>query len=109
MDLGGVLKELWAWVAGFGASALAAAMGGRLAWHTRLAQKGERKFFSKELAYELPLVFFGFYVGAAAAKEMGFEGQSALGVVAVISYLGPGFVQWAAVKAVEWFGRGMKP
>lgn len=105
MDLGGLLKEAWGLVVAFGASALAAALGGRLAWHSRLAQKGERKFWSKELALELPLVFFGFLAGNAAAGWMGFDGPVALGTVAVVSYLGPGFAQWAAVRLIEMLGR----
>lgn len=106
-----MLKELWAWIAGFGASAFAAAIGGRLAWHTRLTQKGERQFFSKELLFELPLVYFGFVAGSAVAEWMGFDGAVATGVVLTISYLGPGFVQWAAVRLVDWLDRfhGMKP
>ena len=79
-------------------SAWVAAVAGRLAWHTRLVQKGERRFISKELFFEIPIVFFTYLLGTGAVSYFGWHGQIAGAVVSVISYLGPGGLQVIAQR-----------
>ena len=96
------------------ASLLTAALAGRLAWHTRLVQKGERQFFSKEMGYEAIVVVFLFYVSQSAVAALvivaGFSPENAdklaPGIAALISYFGPGGIQAAIVAAWEkWSGK----
>jgi len=99
-------------VNGFLASLLAAALAGRLAWHTRLVQKGERRFFSKEMGFEALAVLFLFYVaqgavaGAAYFLKLPDDVSAAIapGVAALIAYFGPGGIQAAVVALWQRFG-----
>ncbi len=85
-NVGGIMQDCLT-------SALAAAIAGRLAWHTRLVQKGKRRFFSWALVWEAPTVYFTYLVGVGIADHFGWTGPTAGAVVAVISYFGPGGVQ----------------
>jgi hypothetical protein len=108
--------ELWRMatetVNGVFASLLTAAIAGRLAWHTRLVQKGERRFFGAEMFYEAVTVLFLFYVaqssiaGAAAFLNLPPDVTTALapGIAALIAYFGPGGVQAAIVALWQRFG-----
>ena len=70
-------------------SALFASALGRIVWHCRKAQKGERKFFGPELLTEIPGVMVGWIVGMGVAEYLGLDGRAAQGLVLIISYLGP--------------------
>ena len=94
-----IFKDAIDWLFALGTSAFAAAVGGRLAWHTRLVQQGERAFLSWELLLELPLVFVGYILGSATAEYLGYANSPiANGIVMVVAYLGPGGVQSLAMK-----------
>ncbi|MCW5727262.1 hypothetical protein [Parvibaculum sp.] len=94
------------------ASLLTAALAGRLAWHTRLVQKGERRFFSKEMGFEAAAVLFLFYVaqatiaGAAFFLNLPEEVAAAVapGIAALIAYFGPGGIQAAIIALWQKFG-----
>lgn len=99
----------------FFASLLAAAIAGRLAWHTRLAQKGERRFFGKEMAFEAATVLFLFYVAKAsieaAAWSLGVPEDVkfavAQGAAALVAYFGPGGIQAGILAVWKWWsGKG---
>lgn len=93
------------------ASLLTAAVAGRLAWHTRLAQKGERRFFGKEMAFEAASVLFLFYVAKAAieagAWSLGVPEEVKLavaqGAAALVAYFGPGGIQAGIVAVWKWW------
>ncbi|MFN4229855.1 hypothetical protein [Parvibaculum sp.] len=95
------------------ASLVTAAVAGRLAWHTRLVQKGERNFFGKEMVFEGITVLFLFYVsqsaiaGVAAFLNLPDEVTAAIapGVAAVIAYFGPGGIQAGLVAVWNWWSR----
>jgi hypothetical protein len=92
-----ILDEAVAWLA----TGWAAAVAGRLAWHSRLAQKGARGFISWELAWEIPTVLFGYYLGLGVATWLGLKaGPVVNGVILVVAYLGPGGV---TVGAQMWW------
>lgn len=95
MQDGGGDHNWWGYVVGILTSGWAAAVTGRLVWHTRLVQRGDRKFFSRELLYELPIVAFTYLVGAGIADHLGWTGPSAGATIAVVSYLGPAGLQRA--------------
>ena len=70
-------------------SALFASALGRLVWHGRKAQKGERNFFGTELLAEIPGVLVGWIIGMGLAEYLGLDGRAAQGLVLIVSYLGP--------------------
>lgn len=93
------LKDIADWFVALAGSAFAAAVAGRLAWHTRLVQQGERNFLSWELLLELPLVFVGYILGSAVATYLGYSNSAVVsGIVMVVAYLGPGGVQAIMMK-----------
>lgn len=85
---------------GWATSAWLAAVAGRMAWHTRLVQKGERRFISKELLFEIPIVFFTYLIGTGIVAYFGWHGATAGACVSVVSYLGPGGLQVMAQRYV---------
>lgn len=98
-------------VSGAFGSLFAAAVAGRLAWHTRLVQKGERRFFGREMAFEAVTVLFLFYVAqsgiAAVAAFFNLPaevaGAIAPGAAALIAYFGPGGIQAGIVAVWNWW------
>lgn len=118
---GGVFAEIWRLLSetvnGVFASLLTAAVAGRLAWHTRLAQKGERNFIGKEMAFEAASVLFLFYVSKAAIEgAVWFLAEHtrlampedtklavAQGAAALIAYFGPGGIQAGIVAVWKWW------
>lgn len=94
-------------VGGLATSALVAAVVGRLAYHTRMVQQGERKFWSREMLLEIPIVVFTYVLGIGVADYFGFRGTTAGAVVAVISYFGPGAIQWAAETYLSALSKGV--
>lgn len=97
------------------ASLVTAAVAGRLAWHTRLVQKGERNFFGKEMAFEGIIVLFLFYVSKSAIAGIAaffnlpdpVTEEIAPGVAAVIAYFGPGGIQAGLIAVWNyWVARG---
>lgn len=74
---------------GGGMAAFAASVAGRLMWHVGEVRKGGRKFFSKELLWEIPIAIGMGLVGAGFAEYMQFSGNVETGLVAGLSYLGP--------------------
>jgi len=82
-----------------------AAVAGRLAYHTRMAQKGSRAFFSRELLFEIPIVIFTYLIGSGIADKFGLTGPTANAIVAGVSYLGPGGLQALAQWWVKAGGK----
>lgn len=97
--------DIWQWLTEHTEAALssmaAAAIAGRLTWHTRLVQSGARKFFSPALLFEIPVVLFTWRLGIGVADWFGWSGPVAGAAVAVVSYLGPGGLQALLQRYVE--------
>ena len=99
------------------ASLLTAAIAGRLAWHTRLVQKGDRAFFGREMVFEGCTVLFLFYVaqsaiaGVAAFFNLPGEVTAAIapGIAAVIAYFGPGGIQAGLIAVWNWWSTRSRP
>lgn len=98
---------IWDHINGWATSALAAAIVGRLAYHTRMVQQGERAFFSKAMLLEIPIVVFTYVLGTGVADYFGIHGTTAGAAVAVISYFGPGAIQWAAETYLSAMAKGL--
>ncbi|WP_234892290.1 phage holin family protein [Sinorhizobium medicae] len=79
------------------------AMVGRLMWHTNEVRKMRRKFFRKELFWEIPIAVGMALIGAALASWLALEQPMATGLIAALAYLGPRgyevlFMRWFAAK-----------
>ncbi|WP_457662869.1 phage holin family protein [Sinorhizobium medicae] len=96
------LIELFnAWFGG-AATTMIGALVGRLMWHTNEVRKMRRKFFGKELFWEIPIAVGMAFIGAALASWLALEQPMASGLIA-LAYLGPRgsevlFMRWFAAK-----------
>ncbi|MQW03056.1 hypothetical protein GHK45_04255 [Sinorhizobium meliloti] len=62
-----------------------------------------RKFFGKELLWEIPIAVGMAFLGAALASWLALEQPMAMGLIAALAYLGPRgsevlFMRWFAPK-----------
>lgn len=62
---------------------------GRLMWHARMVQKGERYFWSIDLLWELPTAVGMAVIGKGVADWLLLGEWQTLGLIATLSYLGP--------------------
>lgn len=81
---------------------LIGAFTGRLMWHSGEVRLGKRKFFGKELLWEIPVAVGMALIGEAAASYMGLGQPVSTGLVATLAYLGPRGAE--SVLAI-WLGR----
>ncbi|WP_193183288.1 phage holin family protein [Nisaea sediminum] len=78
------LSSLVPYVSIFGASIL-----GRLMYLAGLCRRGDRRFWSWSLLWEIPVAFGMGLIGAGVAEYLDLGQMGALGTIAVASYLGP--------------------
>ena len=62
---------------------------GRLMFHTREAQAGRRKFWGRELPFELAVAVGMGLIGYSVCAYFKLDGPVSAGVVSAIAYLGP--------------------
>jgi len=87
---------------GAGVTIIGAALG-RIMWHIGEVRKQNRKFFSIELLWEIPIALGMGFFGEAAANWMGANDHVQIGVIIMLSYLGPRgveafFTRWLSKK-----------
>lgn len=85
---------------GGGATALLGAISGRLMWHVSEVRRKRRALFSWTLVWELPIAFGMAFIGDGAGEYLELSQTSTVGLIALLSYLGPRGVvaleeQWA--------------
>lgn len=97
-------REVWGGLTTFFSGMIGAAVVGRLAWHTRLVQKGERRLFGPEFFYESPVVGLAGWFGVALGDFFHLSQTVTGGVCAVAGYYGPGGVQAALAAYAKWKG-----
>ena len=68
---------------------LIGAFTGRLMWHSGEVKLGNRRFFGKELLWEIPVAVGMALIGEAAARYIGLSQPVSTGFVATLAYLGP--------------------
>ncbi|BDW86431.1 phage holin family protein [Roseicyclus marinus] len=68
---------------------LIGAFTGRLMYHSGEVKLGRRRFFGKELLWEIPVAVGMALIGDAAASYMGLTQPVSTGFVATLAYLGP--------------------
>lgn len=74
---------------------------GRMMFHGREAQAGRRRFWGKELPFELLIAVGMAFVGKAAAGWFGLGIEPSTAVAGVAAYLGPRALDVAFDKAVK--------
>lgn len=81
---------------------LIGAFTGRLMWHSGEVKLGKRKFFGKELLWEIPVAVGMALIGDAASAYIGLTQPVSTGFVATLAYLGP---RGAEAVLAAWLGR----
>ena len=81
---------------------LIGAFTGRLMWHSGEVKLGNRRFFGKELLWEIPVAVGMALIGDAAANYIGLTQPVSTGFVATLAYLGP---RGAESMLCAWIGR----
>ena len=81
---------------------LIGAFTGRLMWHSGEVKLGNRRFFGKELLWEIPVAVGMALIGDAAANYTGLTQPVSTGFVATLAYLGP---RGAESLLCAWIGR----
>jgi hypothetical protein len=81
---------------------LIGAFTGRLMYHSGEVKLGKRRFFGKELLWEIPVAVGMALIGDAAANYMGLTQPVSTGFVATLAYLGP---RGAEAVLASWLGK----
>jgi hypothetical protein len=68
---------------------LIGAFTGRLMYHSGEVKLGRRRFFGRELLWEIPVAVGMALIGEAAASHIGLTQPVSTGFVATLAYLGP--------------------
>ena len=89
-------------VFGGAVTTLIGAVTGRLMWHSGEVKLGRRRFFGKELLWEIPVAVGMALIGEAAARYIGLAQPVSTGFVATLAYLGP---RGAETLLSAWLGR----
>ncbi|RYC10190.1 phage holin family protein [Ciceribacter ferrooxidans] len=94
-------EMLNSWVGGAGTTMIGALIG-RLMWHTNEVKKDRRKFFGKELLWELPIAIGMAIIGEGLSRYLGLAQPVSTGLIAALAYLGP---RGAEVLLMKWSPR----
>jgi hypothetical protein len=89
-------------VFGGAVTTLIGAFTGRLMYHSGEVKLGRRRFFGKELLWEIPVAVGMALIGDAAASYMGLTQPVSTGFVATLAYLGP---RGAETLLAAWIGK----
>ncbi len=81
---------------------LIGAFTGRLMYHSGEVKLGKRRFFGKELLWEIPVAIGMAIIGEAVATYLGLTQPVSTGLVATLAYLGP---RGAEAVICAWLGR----
>jgi len=79
---------------------------GRLAWHVRAVQMGQRKFLSLHLLWEFPTALAMGIVADGAADYLDLTGKAHLAAIVTLAYLGPRGVESLLGLYVRRMGGG---
>ncbi len=99
------LGELINQFLGGAASTLLGGAAGRLMWHTGEVRRGKRRFWGRELLWEIPICFGMALIGESVTAYLGLSQPVSTGVVAALAYLGP---RGAEVMLMNWLSRKAK-
>ena len=86
---------------GGAATTVVAALAGRMMYHTSEVKKKNRKFFGRELVWELPVAFGMGLVGEGVAAYMELSETVGVALIVALAYLGPRGIEVAFEKRVK--------
>ena len=86
---GDTLYEVLQNLIGGAATTVMAALAGRMMYHTSEVKKNNRKFFGKELLWELPVAFGMGLVGEGVAAYLQLDDTAGVALIVALAYLGP--------------------
>lgn len=81
---------------------LIGAFTGRLMYHSGEVKLGRRRFFGKELLWEIPVAVGMAIIGDGIASYLGLGQPVSTGLVAMLAYLGPRGVE---TLLAAWLGK----
>ncbi len=87
---------------GGAATAIIAALLGRTMWHAQEVRAKRRPILSLDLLWEIPLAIGMALIGDALATHFGLSREVGVGLIAVLSYLGP---RGAGAMFEKWMSR----
>ena len=80
---------------------------GRIMFHIKEVRRGMRTFFSFELLMELPIALGMGFIASGIGEYLNMHGNAQLGLVIIVSYLGPRWIDYIAdLIATKKFGLG---
>ena len=86
---------------------LPTAMLARFLWHHRLVGMGRRRFWSRDLLWEMPTAGLCAVIGGGLASYLGLDIMASHAVVGIVGWLGPRGIEAMVVSAVHRFsGQG---
>ena len=91
---------------GSAGTTIAAAIVGRLVYHSGEVSAHRRAFFGRELLLDLPVVVGMAIMGESLSSYMGWSTSIMAGVVAALAYLGP---RGTSALIERMFGKSEKP
>lgn len=101
---GGLIETINNFLGG-AATTLIGAGAGRLMYHSAEVKSGKRRFFGKELLWEVPIAIGMGIIGEALSGYFSLDQPMQTGLIAMLAYLGPRFAE----RTFElWVGRGPK-
>ena len=103
-DIPTLVEVLDLWVGG-AVTTLLGAFAGRLMFHATEVKRGKRRFFGRELVWELPIAIGMAIIGEGAAAYFDLPPTVSTGLIAALAYLGP---RGAEVLLINWLGRKAK-
>ena len=95
------LAEVVASIVGGAGATIVGALAGRLMYHVGEVRKMKRKFFGKEMLWEVPIVVGMAFIGDGAASYLSLTSQQALALVAILAYLGPRWVHVLLERKID--------
>lgn len=75
---------------------------GRMMFHSREVQAGRRRFWGRELPFEMLIALGMGMIGYSVGVYWQFPGPVTAGIISTIAYLGPRFIDTAAARGLEW-------
>lgn len=95
------IEALW----GGAITTMAAAIAGRLMYHSGEVRARRRRFFGPEILWEAPVAVGMAIIGEAVAAYVGVAQPVSTGVVAVLAYLGPRWFEAVLGRFLDrWIG-----
>lgn len=98
---GGLIEALYNTIGG-AATTITGAFMGRLMWHTSEVRRQNRAMISKDLIWEVPVLFGMVLFGEGVTDYFKLGETAGMAVIVALAYLGPRGVEAALVS---WFAK----